>query len=91
MMPAMSILLDGPESLTPIPEGTAVQHVTEPLEVAFVLGGMQSGKPSVMFRIPLPDGSIAIVETSFGLFEMAYRAMVGRLEYLAEGAKGGTS
>jgi len=90
-MPAIVIKLDGPETLTRIPEGATVHHVTEPFEIALVLGGMQSGKPSVMFRVPLPDGSVAIVETSLGLFEMAYRAMQGRLEYLAAGAKGGSS
>ncbi len=82
-MPALSIKLDGPEDLTPIPAGAKVHRVTEPLEVALVLGGMQSGKASVMFRIPLPDGSIAIVETSHALFDMAAKAMQGRLEYLA--------
>ena len=90
-MPAIVIKLDGPEELTAIPEGATVHHVTETLEIALVLGGMQSGKPSVMLRVPLPDGSIAIVETSFGLLEMTYRAMLGRLEYLASGGKGGTS
>lgn len=90
-MPSIVIKLDGPETLTPIPEGATVHHVTAPLEVALVLGGMQSGKPSVMLRVPLPDGSFAIVETSLGLFEMTARAMQGRLEYLAAGAKGGSS
>jgi len=84
-VPAISIKLDGPESFTPIPEGAKVHHVTVPFEVALLLGGMQSGAPSVMFRIPLPDGSIAIVETSFALFDMTAKAMQGRLDFLASG------
>lgn len=90
-MPAITLQLDGPEALTPIPEGAAVHHVTAAFEVALVLGGMQSGAPSVMFSIPLPDGSRAIVETSLALLDAACRAMHGRLDYLAEGAKGGSS
>lgn len=82
-MPEIAIKLDGPESLTPVPDGTRVHHVTAPLEIALVLGGMESGKPSVMFRIPLPDGSVAIVETSFAILDMTYHAMLGRLEFLA--------
>jgi hypothetical protein len=82
-MPVLSIRLDGPEDLTPIPAGAKVHHVTEAFEVALVLGGMQSGAPSVMFRIPLPDGSFAIVETSLNLFDMAATAMRSRVEYLA--------
>jgi len=85
-MPAISIKLDGPEYLTPCPEGAKVHHVTEAFEVALVLGGMQSGAPSVMLRIPLPDGSIAIVETSLNLFDMAATAMRGRVEFLASGS-----
>lgn len=87
-MPAIAIRLDGPEDLTPIPEGAKVHHVTEPLEVALVLGGMKSGAPSVMLRVPLPDGSFAIVETSLALFDMAAKAFQGRLAYLASGPGG---
>lgn len=90
-MPTIVIKLDGPEAFTPIPESATIHHVTEPFEVALVLGGMHSGKASVMFRVPLPDGSVVLLETSFGLLEMAYRAMQGRIEFLAEGGKGGTS
>jgi hypothetical protein len=89
-MPSITIKLDGPEALTPIAEGAKVHHVTAPFELALVLGGMQSGAPSVMLSIPLPDGSRAIVETSLALLDAACRAMHGRLEYLAE-AKGGSS
>lgn len=87
-MPAITLKLDGPESLTPIPEGAAVHVVTGMLEAALVVGGMQSGRPSVMLRIPLQDGSIVIVETSFAILEATYRGMLGRLEYLASQAKG---
>lgn len=86
-MPSIVIKLDGPEDLTAIPPKARVHHVTETMEVALVLGGMRSGKPSVMLRIALPDGSIVIAETSYALFEMAQKAMQGRLEFL-EQAKG---
>lgn len=87
-MPSISLVLDGPEHLTPIPDGATVHHVTAHLEAALVLGGMSSGKPSVMLRVPLPDGSFAVVETSFAILESLYRGMLGRIEYLASHTKG---
>lgn len=90
-MPAIAIKLDGPEELTPIPPGAKWHHVTEPLEVALVLGGMVSGAPSIMMRIALPDGSFAIVETSVALLEMLTGAIRGRLEFLASGPAGGVA
>ena len=41
-------------------------------------GGMASGKPSVCFRIDLPDGRTVLAETSARLFVMAAAAIVGR-------------
>lgn len=70
-MPALSIFLDGPEAFTPIPEGASIHHVTQAMEIALLEGGMASGKPSVMLRIGLPDGSVVIAETSLALFMMA--------------------
>jgi len=83
-MPVLPIKLNGPEDLTPIPEGAKVHHVPDGLEIALLAEGMQSGKPSVMMRVQLPDGSVAIVETSWALFDMAHAAMRGRLELVAE-------
>ncbi len=39
-------------------------HVKDGLAVAVLDGGMQTGRPSVMLRIPLADGTVAVVETS---------------------------
>jgi len=91
LMPSIIVKLDGPEALTPIPEGATLHHVTEPIEIALVIGGMQSGAPSVMFSIPLPDGSRVVVGTSLALLDATCRAMRGRLDYLAERAKWGSS
>lgn len=38
-MPSIIVKLDGPEALTPIPEGATLHHVTEPIEIALVIGG----------------------------------------------------
>ncbi len=43
-------------------------HVTEHMEVAALSGGMVTGRPSVAFRIDLPDGRVVIAETSMRLF-----------------------
>ncbi len=77
-MPALSIFLDGPEAFTPIPSGATVHHVTKAMEVALLEGGMASGKPSVMLRLELPDGSVVIAETSLALFMMAADAFEAR-------------
>jgi hypothetical protein len=39
---------------------------------------MTSGKPSVMLRVPLPDGRTVMVETSYALLGAAMRAARGR-------------
>lgn len=44
------------------------------MEVAGLRGGMTSGRPSVMFRIDLPDGRVVMAETTMRLFLMAARA-----------------
>jgi hypothetical protein len=79
-MPVLSIKLEGPEDFTPIPSGATVHHTTAPIEAALLMRGMQSGKPSVMLRFELPDGSIVIAETSHELFQMAAIAMKARVE-----------
>lgn len=44
-----------------------VIHVTTPIEVTGLPGGMDSGATSVAFRIDLPDGRVVIAETSLAL------------------------
>lgn len=53
-------------------------HITEGMRACALDGGMASGKPSVCFRIDLPDGRIVLAETSARLFVMAAAAIVGR-------------
>lgn len=48
------------------------------IEVAALSGGMTSGRPSVMFRIDLPDGRTVMAETSMRLFLTAARAFEAR-------------
>ena len=83
-MPSLPVLLDGPEDFTPIPQGAKWHHVPDGLEVALLIEGTVSGKPSVMLRVELPNGEIAIVETTWALFDMAHAAMRGRLDLVAE-------
>jgi hypothetical protein len=48
------------------------------IQVAYLEGGMASGKPSVALRLDLPDGTIVVAETSFELFAAAARGMEAR-------------
>lgn len=60
------------------------------IEAATVLaGGMQSGKASVAFLIPLNDGSFVIAETSLALLVAAVRAFDARYGE-ASALQGGT-
>lgn len=52
----------------------------EPIQVAYLEGGMASGKPSVAIRLDLPDGTVVIAETSLELFAAAARGMTARSE-----------
>jgi hypothetical protein len=49
----------------------SVVHVTTPLTVAPLAGGMASGSPSVMITCVLPDGRTLVAETSLKLFLQA--------------------
>jgi len=40
--------------------------------------GMVSGKPSVMFRLDLPDGQVVCAEASWAVLAMAVRAIAAR-------------
>ena len=56
----------------------------ESIGLAFLAGGMLSGAPSVMFRLPLPDGRVVLFQTSFALLETSVRAIQGRVAYLRD-------
>jgi surface antigen len=46
--------------------------------VAALEGGMRSGRPSIAVRLELPDGKIAVAETSLRALETAVAALVAR-------------
>jgi hypothetical protein len=53
--------------------------------VALLKNGMESGRPSVAFRIDLPDGDVVIAQTSARLFCVAAKAIMARHPELFEG------
>ncbi len=85
-MPKLVIKLDADNAWPDLKERGF--ESSEDLEVALLPGGMASGKPSVVMRINLPDGRVVIAQTSLDLWRTATRAFDGRLEYLADAAKG---
>jgi hypothetical protein len=52
-------------------DGRKVHHVTAPIGVGVLDGGMVSGNVSVALKLDLPDGSSVLVETSAKLFVQA--------------------
>lgn len=47
--------------------------------LACLEGGMTSGKPSLAFRIDLPNGKVVIAETSWNAWRAANAALSARL------------
>jgi hypothetical protein len=90
LMPAMSILLNGEDAwpeLKDLPADNLI-HVTDPIQVARLKGGMASGKTSVAIRIDLPDGRVVIAETSLELWNASTAAFRGAEERDAAIARG---
>ena len=48
------------------------------IEIAALSRGMTSGRPSIAFRLSLPDGKVVFAETSLRLFLAAARALAAR-------------
>lgn len=80
-MPALDINLDG-DNAWPDLRGKErkIIHLANEATIKLVAleGGMASGKPSVCFRLDLPDGRVVLAETSARLFVMAAAAIVGK-------------
>lgn len=78
-MAIMTILLDA-DGAWPELRGKKIHHISndDVIEVAALDGGMQSGLPSVMFRIDLPNGEVVLAETSMRLFLNAAKAFMAR-------------
>ena len=77
----LRIILDGEGAFTELqPKVTAGQvEQGQVAAVAALPRGMNSGKPSVMAQVDLPDGRVVMAETSMRLFLMASRAF--RIRY----------
>lgn len=77
-MLALHLILEEPAfpDLSAHPE--RIVHVTTPLSITGLAGGMGSGKPSVALRIDLPDGRSVVAETSLALLLTAVRGLVAR-------------
>ncbi len=74
-MVPMKVHLDGDNCWPDLADkGDKLIH-TVGLEVALLVGGMQSGKSSVAFRFDLDDGQVLVAETSLELLESTVRAM----------------
>lgn len=89
-MPELSINLDGDAAwpdLRSKPQNKIIHLAAgKTIQVAALEGGMASGKPSVCFRIDLPDGRVVLAETSARLFVMAAAAIVGKWPDVDDGA-----
>lgn len=46
--------------------------------LAVLPAGMVSGKPSVMFRLDLPDGHVVLAEASWAVLALAVRGIAAR-------------
>lgn len=81
MSPALGIKLNG-DGAWPDLAGRMgdVIHVGNDgtFEMSGLRNGMSSGAPSVCFRLDLPDGKVVLAETSWRLFELAYKAFLGK-------------
>lgn len=77
-MPSMQINLDGDGVWPDLHEKEVINTLV--VAVAALGGGMTSGRPSVSFRIDLPDGRVVIAETSMRIFVNAANAFRIRYE-----------
>jgi len=55
-----------------------VIHVQDGMQIAGLVGGMESGEPSIVIRFDLPDGKAVVGETSLRMFLMAADLMKAR-------------
>jgi hypothetical protein len=88
MTPLILHMTGGEPAFPDIKDGARVVHLgpgAQPIRVAVLDEGMQSGRPSVAIRLDLHDGTIIIAETSARLFCAAGRAIVAKYPDLFEG------
>lgn len=82
-MPTLSIQMNGDNCWPDLKEKPFI-HTRQPMEVAVLNGGMDSGLPSVALRIQLDDGTIILAETSAKLFCTAGRMFEAKYPEIME-------
>lgn len=89
-MPVIDLRLDGDAAFPDLrdnPKVVVVDNATK-WTVARLSAGMESGAPSLVLRLDLPDGQIILAETSQATWVAAARAFEARTEYEQEVAGG---
>lgn len=87
-MPSLTMIIDGDKCWPDLAnsDGTGVNDKVinvmgpsaKPIQIALLDNGMQSGRPSVTFRIDLPDGRVVLTETSLRLFATAAKVFAAK-------------
>jgi hypothetical protein len=79
-MPVINVHLDG-DGCWPDLAGREIIELGDnaPIEMAFLPGGMKSGRPSVTIRFNLPDGRVVLAQTSYEVLDMAVAAFRGKI------------
>lgn len=80
-MPSLGIKLDGDGAWPDLAlRRDDIIHLANDanFEMTGLANGTSGGLPSVAFRLDLPDGRVVIAETTWRLFEMAYKAFLGK-------------
>lgn len=81
-----SVNLDGDGAWPDLADKTdRIVHITD-IDVAVLAHGTKGGRPSVAFRMDLPDGQVVFAETTLRLFLTAAAAMKGRFPFDAKEA-----
>ncbi len=81
-MPALTIILDGdgafPDLIDRWDDVIHLGNDAPPITITGLVGGMTSGRPSLMLRLDLPNGKVVIAETSWALFHAAHMAFAAK-------------
>jgi hypothetical protein len=76
-MEALDVILDGDNAWTEL-RGPGMYTAAEWTAVAGLADGTSGGKPAVVVRITMPDGSAVLAQTTLRLFLMAADALKAR-------------
>lgn len=69
-------------------DGRVIHSTDAAIQLARLPGGMKSGASSVTVRIDLPDGRVALIETSLAALKAGVGALVAADEHDAALARG---